>query len=371
MASASELLETQAPDACFEEACRTGARMLVRYCARLRARERAYVLADETTLSVARFVQEACHECTSQVESTLIDAPAVHGGRPPASVGRDMLRADVVFCLTRTSLAHTEERFRASCQGTRFLSLPDYSLPLLASRSLQYNFASALSPARRLQQSLDAASVIRISTAAGTNLQCTVSRRRANVCTGICWKRGSLGSPPDAEVNIAPVEGTANGVVVVDGSIPCREIGRLDEPIILQVQRGRIVAIDGSPGAARALADLFACVARPEARCLAEFGIGLNPWAEITGRMLEDEGCAGTIHLGFGSNATIGGRLNVPFHLDFVLRSPDVWCDERLLLHRGSIVRNRRPTAPIDSMTDFSPTLNGEQARDERHTGQP
>jgi leucyl aminopeptidase (aminopeptidase T) len=52
--------------------------------------------------------------------------------------------------------------------------------------------------------------------------------------------------------------------------------------------------------------------------------------------MLEDEGCAGTIHLGFGSNATIGGRNDVAFHLDFVMRRPSVWIDRTPLLTEGA-----------------------------------
>ena len=58
--------------------------------------------------------------------------------------------------------------------------------------------------------------------------------------------------------------------------------------------------------------------------------------------MLEDEGCAGTIHLGFGSNATIGGRNEVAFHLDFVVRRPSVWIDARAAVDRAAPGRRRQ-----------------------------
>jgi leucyl aminopeptidase (aminopeptidase T) len=48
--------------------------------------------------------------------------------------------------------------------------------------------------------------------------------------------------------------------------------------------------------------------------------------------MLEDEGCAGTVHLGFGSNATIGGTTSVPFHLDCVLTAAVIEVDGRTVL---------------------------------------
>jgi aminopeptidase len=69
---------------------------------------------------------------------------------------------------------------------------------------------------------------------------------------------------------------------------------------------------------------------------LADLGLGLNPRARLSGRMLEDEGCAGTAHLGFGSNATIGGRNLVAFHLDFVIRRPNVWIDGSLAVREGA-----------------------------------
>jgi leucyl aminopeptidase (aminopeptidase T) len=136
-------------------------------------------------------------------------------------------------------------------------------------------------------------------------------------------------------VNIAPVEGSAEGVAWIDGSVPCPGIGLLAEPIGLAIRDGRIVEFTGPGGVVTQLESIFRQAPSPQARLLAEFGIGLNPHARLSGRMLEDEGCAGTVHLGFGSNATIGGRSRVAFHLDFVIRSPSVWIDEALVLQGG------------------------------------
>ena len=45
-------------------------------------------------------------------------------------------------------------------------------------------------------------------------------------------------------------------------------------------------------------------------------GFGLNNKAKISGNMLEDEGVYGSIHFGFGSNITFGGKIKTSFHLD-------------------------------------------------------
>ena len=41
-----------------------------------------------------------------------------------------------------------------------------------------------------------------------------------NPAPGCCYKRGVIASPPDSETNIAIVENSTNGKLIVDGSIP-------------------------------------------------------------------------------------------------------------------------------------------------------
>ena len=150
-----------------------------------------------------------------------------------------------------------------------------------------------------------------------------------------------LGSPPDAEANIAPLEDTAEGIVWVDGSVPCRALGLLDDADFgLEIVQGRIEHNSRSRAKdVETLHRLFDGSRTWRAtQCAGRIpGFGLNPWATLSGRMLEDEGCAGTIHLGFGSNATIGGRNRVPFHLDFVVTQPSVWIDGIPTVRNGEI----------------------------------
>ena len=72
-----------------------------------------------------------------------------------------------------------------------------------------------------------------------------------------------------------------------------------------------------------------------KAYVLAECGIGLNPAARLTGHMLTDEGTLGSVHFGFGSNATVGGYNDVPFHIDCVIREATLWIDQSAVLVGG------------------------------------
>jgi len=54
--------------------------------------------------------------------------------------------------------------------------------------------------------------------------------------------------------------------------------------------------------------------------------------------MLVDEGSRGNIHLGIGSNYTIGGKNKVNFHLDHVIKQPDVYIDKIKIINKGKII---------------------------------
>ena len=66
----------------------------------------------------------------------------------------------------------------------------------------------------------------------------------------------------------------------------------------------------------------------PEARSLAELGIGLNSSFGLTGDTLLDEKVAGTLHLGFGNNLSFGGKNGVPYHADAVIKDADLYLDD-------------------------------------------
>ena len=64
--------------------------------------------------------------------------------------------------------------------------------------------------------------------------------------TGILRGRGVYGNLPAGEVFVAPVEDGAEGVLVVDKTLPGLE---LSEPVRLLFEEGKVVSIEGEPGA--------------------------------------------------------------------------------------------------------------------------
>jgi leucyl aminopeptidase (aminopeptidase T) len=200
---------------------------------------------------------------------------------------------------------------------------------MLMHPALRIDYRAAAARARRTADALTGAKVLRVTSPGGTDITLDATGRTPNFCPGYVDAAGALGSPPDIETNVSPVEEASNGVVVVDGSIASPQFGRAASPLKLTVKDGCITRFEGGPeGWVQQLEALFSRYPA-NAKVLAEFGIGFNPEAKLCGNMLLDEGCYGAFHFGFGSNSTVGGKNVVGFHLDFMFFSSAFFIDGR------------------------------------------
>ncbi|MGE3775981.1 MAG: aminopeptidase, partial [Pirellulaceae bacterium] len=310
----------------------SGCQAIVRKCARVVPGERVLVVSDHNTACLGeRLAREAAID--AEVDHCVIEPFRMHGEEPPPDIAERMSRAHVIFGITKMSMAHSQARLRATKAGARYLSLPDYSPAVMASRALRTDFDSLIGEANLLADLFTRAELAWVTSPSGTHIRCQLRGRRGNSAPGVCVGPGSLASPPDAESNIAPWESGSDGIIVVDGSIPCRELGLLRSPITLIVKAGRVVDVEGLQ--ADIVTELFDRAGRIETRIVAELGVGLNPLATLCGSMLEDEGCRGSCHFGIGTNCTIGGENTVPFHLDFVFRQASVTLDDVSIMEQG------------------------------------
>ncbi|MDO4542419.1 MAG: aminopeptidase, partial [Bacillota bacterium] len=151
---------------------------------------------------------------------------------------------------------------------------------------------------------------------------------------GVYRNPGECGNLPAGESYIAPQEGTANGVVVLDGSIT--NMGKLKEPITLTFERGNVVAVKGGTEAN----DLRSILTKAGkgSNNFAELGIGTNEGAVIIGDSLNDEKVLGTAHIALGDNMNYGGRVDSDLHLDCVLTGATLYLDDFLIIDNGKIV---------------------------------
>ena len=133
-----------------------------------------------------------------------------------------------------------------------------------------------------------------------------------------------------------------NGVIVFDGSMTFSDgDALLETPITVKVTDGFVKEVTGGEEAKRLLKDITSAekeslalelagklpsgmgvVYARNARNIGELGIGLNPSANITGNMLEDEKAFRTCHFAIGQN--YDGDAPALIHFDGVVRNPTI-----------------------------------------------
>jgi leucyl aminopeptidase (aminopeptidase T) len=124
-------------------------------------------------------------------------------------------------------------------------------------------------------------------------------------------------------------------VIVVDGSLA--GIGKITgQPVQITVEKGQAVKIEGGKQAEK-FNEIVNSIGA-QARNLAELGVGTNDMAEIKGTILEDEKVLGTVHLALGNNVTMGGTVNVSFHVDGILLKPTLKIDGQVILQDGKML---------------------------------
>ncbi len=261
-----------------------------------------------------------------------------HGAEPPTYVEDEMSKYSIIIAITTYSLTHTNARRKATQSGARIASMPGFTADMFfpeGPMSADYIWISNLS--KKLIDFLKDSRHIKILTDSGTNIEFSVEGRSWGIDDGLYDKPGAWGNLPAGEIYVAPIEGTANGRIVVEpGWYP-----RLTETMILHVENGLVTKIIGGGE----IGDYFRRILglEPEIndelhrrrRNIAEFGIGTNPKAKKPDNVLEAEKIYGTIHIAIGNNVHLGGKIEADLHEDFVIPKPTVYVDGKLFIERG------------------------------------
>lgn len=222
---------------------------------------------------------------------------------------------DAVIALSNYSTTHTIFRKLLTAAGTRYASMPLFDASMLPG-PMEADYGELKKLTAALARAISGADWLRLTAPNGTRLLLKKGPRKARQDNGDYTRPGAYGNLPAGEAYFAPVEGTAEGRLVLDWA-PTR---KLESPVALAVRRGLAVEVSGREAFAGELRErLAAC---PECANIAELGIGTNRLAKRPDNILESEKILGTVHVALGDNHTFGGRVRAPFHQDFVFFSP-------------------------------------------------
>lgn len=305
----------------------------VRDCMGTRPGETVLIVTDEPLRTIGYSLWRAAKDLGTEVMLIEMLPRKTNGEEPPANIAELMKKADVVLCPTSKSLTHTDARRNASATGTRVATLPGVTEEIMI-RCMNADYNKIAARTFKICRLMEKTKKIRVTAPRGTDITMPIAGREAHASSGLFREKGLWGNLPTGESYLAPLEGLSNGVVVVDGSMA--SVGIVREPIKIVVKDGYATEITGGEEAKR-LRELLEPHGK-DAYTVAEFGIGTNDKAILTGKILEDEKVMGTIHIAFGDNKSMGGSVRVASHLDGLIKEPTVWFDDQVIMKDGKFL---------------------------------
>jgi leucyl aminopeptidase (aminopeptidase T) len=305
---------------------------VVRKCMGISPGEDVLVICNPVTEEIGALMRIEAQGDGADATLAVISERDSAAAEPPRAVAAAMAAADVVLAPTIQSLSHTAARKAATDAGVRIGTLPGVTEEMLTRL-----MAGDLEEIRRrgwaIVTGLNRSAEARITCRHGSDLRIGLEGRMGIVDAGELGNRGAFGNLPCGEGFIAPVEGTSNGTLVIDGSIA--DVGLLETPVELTIRDGNLVEASGEDGAK--LLEMLTAHGE-DGTNVAELGIGTNEEAILTGNILEDEKILGTCHVAFGASRAIGGTVQVPVHLDCVVLEPTIELDGETIASGGDLL---------------------------------
>jgi len=290
---------------------------------------------------LAKMVSEIAAQKFPETSVEFFAYPSVgkHGTYPGIEVEERMKAANVVVAITTYSLSHTDARERATQVGAQVASMPMF-LPEMFYRGgpMTANYEKIAIETKKIADLIGQTNEANIKSKAGTDFTFSLKGRKGMSDAGIFTEKGTWGNLPSGEAYCAPVEGTANGEVVVQkGWYP-----DLRENMVITFKNGKAVEIDGGGEVEKRFRELLAFGKEEQPylsrRNYAELGIGTNPNAKRPDNVLEAEKIRGTVHVAIGDNSHMGGAVRTDIHEDFVIPSATLMFDNRVVMRNGKLL---------------------------------
>lgn len=254
-----------------------------------------------------------------------------------------MQAADIVIDLSTLGWLYTKVHNEVLASGTRTLMVnnpPEILRRLLPEENVKRR---ALAGAEVLQEGKK----LRMTSSAGTDLTLDKTGRKGVGQYGASDIPGRWDHWPSGQCACAPVEGTAEGILVLDiGDVILRLERYVSEPIRCIFENGKIVSIEGGLDAFM-LREYFEAWEDEKAYIPAHIGWGTEHralWFELglpgPGGGMDAESFYGDILFGIGANyfVGLGGENVTQAHIDFCMRNCNFWVDDLQVLANGDII---------------------------------
>lgn len=296
--------------------------------------ESVLIVIDETKRELGNKFLEIANSLNTETMLVEMKMRRNDGAQLPLAIAEAMKKVDAVIGITERSMTHTEARREANKLGVRVGTLPQITADALE-RCLSVDKEKLVKVTDRVTKVLTEGKVARLTSSLGTDITIPINGIEAISSTGVVVPGGKNANILSGEAYLMPEEGKSNGVVVVDGSVSNVGIATKDY-VKITVKNGFAEKIEGGKNAEK-LKEVLAPYGK-EGLNLAELGVGTNPNARLTGKILEDEKIGGTVHIALGNNASMGGNFKVAVHIDCILMKPTLIVDDIVVVKDGKLL---------------------------------
>lgn len=310
---------------------------ILKVCMDLKKNESFLVVYDKNKKKIADVLLKKAERISKKADEILTPVAKFNGEEPPQEVAEKIKEYDVVVMVTTRSLSHTNARRNASKKGVRIASMPGVTEDMIK-RTLTADYNKIKKIGKRIYDVYKNKRKIKLVTKKGTDVTIYINKKpfNKNIDSSFYHKKGDFGNLPAGEVGFSPIEGKTKGIIVIDKTMAA--IGKLKNNIRLEVKKGFVKKIFGG-NEAKKLARLLKKLKNKNVYNIAEFSIGINYKAKITGVILEDEKVYGTVHIALGDNTSYpGSKIKAPTHLDGVISKPTVFVDGKKIMDEGKLL---------------------------------
>ena len=315
------------------------AELIIKKLLAVKENENVLIVADDTSeMEMVNALFNMALEVKANPVITIISSKWPSHTTLPEMVHGALEHAQVVIGITKSTAAPSYDSEVARLlreKKIRYMSMVLRPIENWIEGAALANYDEVYAKALKLAKLLEGKEKIEVKTRLGTNVTASFKGSRIIIEAGFAIKPGESAAFSDGEVSFTPIEGTTNGVVVVDG--PIAYIGKPKEPLKLIVKNGRVTDIIGGDEAEK-LRKMISEVENLDN--FAEFGFGVNPKARLNGFWQEEKKALGTMHIALGDNIYYGGKVKCRIHMDLVIYKPTVIIDDQVIMDNGKLIFN-------------------------------
>ena len=313
-----------------------GLKSIFRACDVVHPKDKVLVIADDDGKSMwlGYLCLGTIKSMGGEANLIVMDPPEQRAAEPPVTVSAAMKTVNVCIRVSdKAPLVHTTARKEASALGVRYcpIEIPVEEIKMGASAK---EVKLIKRRTEKLAEILGKSKTARITTPEGTDLTVSIAGRPPVPLHPLSPL--VAGIPAYAEAAVAPIEGTAEGKIVVDIAF-IDWCCLLREPMHLTVKKGKVVDIKGYQPEVEKVSKVLDTY--ENANNIGELGIGTSHTIPLPiYGIRRDAARIGTAHFALGRNNDIGGNTLSEIHWDMLMNQATVELDAKVVLKAGKFL---------------------------------